>query len=142
MRSWDLPDPTSGRVGILKGEDSGMSRLLTRKEDRAPCAALFPEDVWHALARSLQLSGRELQITRCVFDDQKEQVIASRLGISTHTVHTHLERLYRKLGVASRVELVVRIFTGYLALPPRDDGDGRLSPAGRIPLSPAQPSPE
>lgn len=65
---------------------------------------------WTALGLALRLSPRELQIVQGVFDDEKEAMIADRLGISSHTVHTHLERLYRKLSVRSRTMLVVRIF--------------------------------
>ena len=63
----------------------------------------------------LALSGRESEILQAVFDDQKESCIAANLGISAHTVHTHLERIYRKLHVSSRVELVVRVFAAYLS---------------------------
>ncbi|MCK6455994.1 MAG: helix-turn-helix transcriptional regulator [Phycisphaerae bacterium] len=65
---------------------------------------------WAETSRQLRLSGRESQIVRFCFDDLKESAIAQRLGISQHTVHTHLERLYRKLGVASRCELIVCVF--------------------------------
>jgi DNA-binding CsgD family transcriptional regulator len=75
---------------------------------------VFSEDDWRALSGSLALSPREAQILRGVFDDQKESAIASHLGISSHTVHTHLERLYRKLGVRSRVALVTRVFVEYI----------------------------
>jgi len=57
----------------------------------------------------LRLSRRECEITQAVFDDAKEETIAAGLGISAHTVHTHLERLYRKLGVGSRASLVVLV---------------------------------
>jgi len=67
------------------------------------------ETQWHGLACRLKLSPRELQIVRGVFRDKKERAIAAEYGISAHTVHTHLERLYRKLGVSSRVSLIVRI---------------------------------
>jgi DNA-binding CsgD family transcriptional regulator len=59
------------------------------------------------LGRVLALSPRELEIARGVMADEKEMAIAVRLGISVHTVHTHLERIYRKMGVSSRVQLVV-----------------------------------
>ena len=45
------------------------------------------------------------------------------LGISPHTVHTHLERLYRKLGVGSRVALTTKIAFEVLGLA----REGRLS---------------
>ncbi len=70
---------------------------------------LYTADVWCCIADSLSLSTRELQITQGVFDDMPEKAIARELGISPHTVHTHLDRLYHKLQVSSRVALVVRI---------------------------------
>ena len=62
---------------------------------------------WEAVARALRLSGREFEIVRGVFDCQKETAIADGLGIAPRTVNTHLERLYRKLGVTTRVGLVL-----------------------------------
>jgi DNA-binding NarL/FixJ family response regulator len=76
--------------------------------------SVFSDDVWRLLAGSLQLSQRESQIVEAIFDDQKESEIAVKLGISSHTVHTHVERLYRKLGVTSRSTLVLRVFVEYL----------------------------
>jgi DNA-binding CsgD family transcriptional regulator len=75
---------------------------------------LLAPSQWGAIQESLKLSDRELQITKQVFNDEKEATIARKLGISSHTVHTHLERLYRKLGVSSRCELLVRIFGEHL----------------------------
>lgn len=66
------------------------------------------------VGRGLRLSPRELQIVQGVFDDLKEAAIADRLGISSHTVHTHLERLYRKLGVSGRGPMIVAIFSELL----------------------------
>ena len=31
------------------------------------------------------------------------------LAISVHTVHTHVARVYHKLGVSSHVDLVIRV---------------------------------
>jgi DNA-binding CsgD family transcriptional regulator len=77
---------------------------------------VFSDEVWCLLARSLALSQRECQIVQALFDDQKESAIADDLGISQHTVHTHIERLYRKLEVNSRASLVGRVFVEYLSL--------------------------
>lgn len=77
---------------------------------------VFGTPDWRALDQSLGLSQRESQIVRGVFDDLKELAIAAQLGMSPHTVHTHLERLYHKLGVNSRTELIVRIVAEHEAL--------------------------
>ena len=81
--------------------------------------SILPYDAWKVIAKSLHISDRELQIIQGIFDDRKEFAIADELMISVHTVHTHLERLYRKLGVSSRVALVLYILSEYLSsLPP------------------------
>jgi DNA-binding NarL/FixJ family response regulator len=85
---------------------------------------MFSDSIWRLLAGSLELSQREFQIPQAVFDDQKESAIAANLGISSHTVHTHLERLYHKLGVTSRVTLVSRVFVEYLTRSPVSVGQG------------------
>lgn len=79
---------------------------------------------WKTLSGTLELSRREAEIVQCLFDDETEAAVAMELGISPHTVHTHLERLYRKLGVASRCAAVVRVFGEYLRLD-RSGGLGR-----------------
>lgn len=94
--------------------ESSTSRLLGVRLVRAPGRLMFSDDHWRLLARSLELSKRQSQIVQAVFDDKKESAIAVHLGISSHTVHTHLERLYRKLGITSRVALVSRVFIQYL----------------------------
>jgi DNA-binding CsgD family transcriptional regulator len=82
--------------------------------------SILPYDAWKTIAQALRISNRELQIIQEIFDDRKEFAIADDLKISIHTVHTHLERLYRKLGVTSRVTLVLHILSEYLSssLPP------------------------
>jgi DNA-binding CsgD family transcriptional regulator len=83
-----------------------------------PGSAMFGEQAWAEISRGLNLSGRELQIVRGIFDDRIEIAIAADIGISPHTVRTHLRRLHRKLGVTNRVQLILRITNEFLALPP------------------------
>lgn len=76
-------------------------------------SAMFSTQMWSRIAESLNLSGRELQIVQGVFDDLTEIAIADVIQISPHTVHSHFERLHRKLSVANRVQLVLRIVEQY-----------------------------
>jgi DNA-binding NarL/FixJ family response regulator len=82
------------------------------------------------IADTLDLSDRQLEIGRCVFDGLDEGSISRELDISHHTVHTYLDRLYRKVGVKSRCELVVRVFLAYLSRQ-GDGGVDRLDAAPR-----------
>lgn len=79
------------------------------------------QSTWQTLADRLQLSARELEIVQGIVCEQSETDIAVGLGISPHTVHSYLIRLYRKLGVDCRCGLVVRIFRSYL------DVEGKIS---------------
>jgi DNA-binding CsgD family transcriptional regulator len=80
--------------------------------------SILTEPDWTAIGKSLQLSGRELQIVTSLIEHRidTEDAIGQALGISSHTVHTHLERLYKKTGVASRSHLIVRVFAEYVQL--------------------------
>ena len=77
---------------------------------------MFCSMLWNQIARNLELSVRELQIVRGTFDDQTESAIATELHISLGTVHTYIERLHRKLGVADRAQLILRVVQQYMAL--------------------------
>ena len=79
-------------------------------------AALLSAHAWHEIGRTLDITKRGLQIVQAVFDNQHESEIAKRFKISPHTVHMHLNRLFKKLNVTSRTELVLRIMQEMVAL--------------------------
>ncbi len=92
--------------------------------------AVFVPGEWRSLAAGLGLSPRECGIVRAVFDGDSEKRTAERLGLSPHTVHTYLWRIYRKLQVQSREELLVRVFAEFRSLPKRST-NSRKRPDGR-----------
>jgi two-component system, NarL family, response regulator len=53
------------------------------------------------------LSAREAEVVRYVARGLRNAEIAANLSISEETVKTHLNRIFRKLGVRDRVELVL-----------------------------------
>jgi two-component system nitrate/nitrite response regulator NarL len=52
------------------------------------------------------LSKREMEVVRCLAEGMTNREIAERLGLSQHTIKNYLFRVFDKLGVSSRVELL------------------------------------
>jgi len=56
--------------------------------------------------RSIRLTPREQAIARSIVAAQSNKAIADQLGISEQSVKNRLTKLYRKLGVTSRLQLM------------------------------------
>lgn len=55
---------------------------------------------------SALLSKRELEVVHCLAQGLTNREIAERLGLSQHTIKNYLFRIFDKLGVSSRIELL------------------------------------
>lgn len=55
-----------------------------------------------------QLTPRETDVLSCLQKGLHDKEIASVLGISPQTVHTHLKRIFEKLGAHTRTEAVMK----------------------------------
>jgi DNA-binding NarL/FixJ family response regulator len=58
------------------------------------------------------LSAREIDVVRCVSEGLTNREIAHRLKLTEHTVKNYLFRIFDKLGVSSRVEVVLYALGG------------------------------
>jgi DNA-binding NarL/FixJ family response regulator len=56
--------------------------------------------------RTTRISPRQIDILRLLVAGLDNRALALRLGVSVKTVETHLTRLYRQIGVQSRLEAV------------------------------------
>lgn len=64
-------------------------------------------------ARGIQLlSKREERVARLVVDGMTNRQISAALGLSEHTVRNYLFRIFDKVGVSTRVELVLYCLQG------------------------------
>ena len=52
------------------------------------------------------LSDREMEVVRCLAEGLTNREIGERLGLSRHTVKNYLFRIFDKIGVSSRMELL------------------------------------
>ncbi len=65
------------------------------------------------LVKELALSPRQSEITELLFLGMTDKQIASQLNLALPTVRTHLARLYAKLHVQDRVELILHVFSEF-----------------------------
>ena len=69
------------------------------------------------------LTKREKEVVALLVSGASTRQIAEQTGLTVATVHTYLKRIYSKLGVHSRVELVARMVGTVGSVPP-PPGDG------------------
>ncbi len=62
-----------------------------------------------AFARRYQLSGREAEVAELVLRGYGNTQIASALGIAPATAKRHITRIFDKIGVNSRTQLISRL---------------------------------
>jgi DNA-binding NarL/FixJ family response regulator len=86
--------------GQIWASSSELQFLLEAMAEPAPMA--FVSANGDAL-----LSARELDVVRCVAEGLSNREIAQRLSLREHTVKNYLFRIFDKLGVSSRVEVVL-----------------------------------
>jgi DNA-binding CsgD family transcriptional regulator len=84
-----------------------------------------PKQLTNAKCAAL-LSKRELDVVGCVSEGLSNREIAARLNLSEHTVKNYMFRIFDKLGVSTRVEMVLYAFSN--SNPDNKDGNS-LPPA-------------
>lgn len=55
-----------------------------------------------------ELSPRERETLQSLLAGDSEKQAAAKLGVSQHTVHVYVKKLYKKFGVCSRGELLAK----------------------------------
>lgn len=84
--------------GVARGETGWVSRRV---------AAKLSQILRDEPGEGKNLTPRELDVLRLVVDGKTNAEIGLALGISVKTVEKHLDAIFRKMGVFSRVEAAV-----------------------------------
>lgn len=84
--------------GVARGEQGWVSRRV---------ASQMADWIHTDEPGKMGLTAREMDVLRLVVAGKTNQEIGINLGISEKTVEKHLEGVFSKLGVASRVEAAV-----------------------------------
>jgi PAS domain S-box-containing protein len=98
-----VPEPGGGQLIVHLFRDvTATKELLTLVHERLAPAPAAPDGADAAAS----LSRRELEVLRCMNQGLNTQATATRLGVSRATVRNHVQNIFGKLGVHSRLEAV------------------------------------
>ena len=79
---------------------------MSPKIARSVLTELRKDEAEPDIPEDQQLTVREITIMRYLEEGHSYKEIATELGVSPHTVHTHIKNTYQKLQAHSRVEAI------------------------------------
>jgi DNA-binding NarL/FixJ family response regulator len=117
----------AGAAGVVSKSASGERivqavRAVTSGAHVSPGAADRPPPMERTSVAGCHLSEREEQVLRQISRGLTHGQIATRLGISPHTVDTYVKRVRAKLGAGNKAELTRAALLGRLVGEPPDGG--------------------
>jgi two-component system, NarL family, nitrate/nitrite response regulator NarL len=95
--------------GELWAKDGAAEYLLEALRSSPSCDAID--------GNTTKLSKREKEVVECAVQGQTNRQIAAQLQLSEHTVKNYLFRVFEKLGVSNRMELLFLLSTHNKNLP-------------------------
>lgn len=109
------PEWLSVRSLEIGGERVQCLPLIASRTDGEPAESLLhlfliaeasSDDLAARLLRRARLSKQETVVARALIDGKSNATIAGEMSLSAHTVRTYTERIYEKLEVRNRHELM------------------------------------
>lgn len=81
-----------------------------RKQLASACRSMLEEMAPRKLNNEMDrsLSPRMRDTLQLLLGGDSEKEVATKLGLSQHTVHIHVKKLYKRLDVSSRAELMAK----------------------------------
>jgi DNA-binding CsgD family transcriptional regulator len=114
-RVMDQPDAISSAVTLLtaaRGEPFYVHVMPIACDSGARRVAVSVRELGierEAFARRYRLSPREAEVAELVLRGYRNPDIAANLGIASSTIKRHLTRIFDKIGVDSRTQLIGRL---------------------------------
>jgi DNA-binding NarL/FixJ family response regulator len=106
-------------AGLLVGADEYLAKPLATDEVVARVRRLVRRPPAVAPPVASKLTARELEVLRLLAEGLAPKEIATQLFLSPKTVGTHIENIFRKLGVRTRAQAVAVAYRDALVASPR-----------------------
>lgn len=110
--------PVGKELEVLKWASRIYSRGLGCASRLADEGSRRPGEAVEQTLRRAPLTPRERDVVSLLVAGSSTREIAAETGLTISTVNTYLKRIFSKLGVHSRVELIARM-AGTATIPPR-----------------------
>lgn len=114
--------PAGNQLELLKWASRLYARGLDYAERLTDEGSRRPGEAVEQTLRRAPLTPRERDVVSLLVAGSGTREIATETGLTVSTVNTYLKRIFSKLGVHSRVELIARM-AGTATIPPRPDFD-------------------
>lgn len=85
-------------------------RPISRQPARGPLSFPFDDQTWTRIASAFGLAPQEARTVERILCGMCDKQIAADLRIGVSTLRTYLRRIFDRLGVEDRVQLVLRVF--------------------------------
>lgn len=110
--------PVGKELEVLKWASRIYARGLGCADRLVDEGSRRPGEAVEQTLRRAPLTPRERDVVSLLVAGSSTRDIASETGLTVSTVNTYLKRIFSKLGVHSRVELIARM-AGTATIPPR-----------------------
>ena len=110
--------PAGGQLELLKWASRLFAKGLHHAERLTDEGSRRPGEAVEQTLRRAPLTPRERDVVSLLVAGSSTREIAAETGLTVSTVSTYLKRIFSKLGVHSRVELIARV-AGTATIPPR-----------------------
>jgi DNA-binding CsgD family transcriptional regulator len=107
-----------GHVVLDIVEESAVKQATAILEHRATRVALGDAARLACESKIEQLSPTQVRVLRLLLTGMTEKEMAAKLFVSPHTVHSHIQAVYRELVVTSRAELMSMFIDRAVIEPP------------------------
>ncbi len=110
--------PAGNQLELLKWASRLYAKGLDYAERLTDEGSRRPGEAVEQTLRRAPLTPRERDVVSLLVAGSSTRGIAKETGLTVSTVNTYLKRIFSKLGVHSRVELIARM-AGTATIPPR-----------------------